>query len=76
MKRIILFFGLIFLFACNQSGNQATADRMMDMEESSRAKMVSEMDQDQPSAQTQKHESSRIFSLFYRLLIYRSLAFG
>jgi predicted nucleic acid-binding Zn-ribbon protein len=59
MKRIILFFGLIFLFACNQSGNQATADRMMDMEESSRAKMVSEMDQDQPSAQTQEMTSER-----------------
>jgi predicted nucleic acid-binding Zn-ribbon protein len=59
MKRIILFFGLIFLFACNQSGNQATADRMMDMEESSRAKMVSEMDQDQPSAQPQEMTSER-----------------
>ncbi len=59
MKRILILFSLTLLLACNQSGNQATGERMMDMEESSRAKMVSEMDQDQTQAQSEDMAAER-----------------
>lgn len=59
MKRILILFSLSLLLACNQSGEQFSNEAMMGMEETSRAKMVSEMDQDQSASQAQDLTTER-----------------
>lgn len=59
MKRILLLFTMTLLLACNQSGDQFSEESSMAMDETSRAKMVSEMDQDQPGAQSQEMTTER-----------------
>jgi predicted nucleic acid-binding Zn-ribbon protein len=59
MRTFILFLLAGLLFACNQSGDQFSEESMMQADDISRAKMVSEMDQDQPGAQTQEMAADR-----------------